>query len=556
MNEQIKNFALSYIKKGFSIIPLKEDKKPLLPSWKKYQEVRATESELLEWLEKYPNMQIGIITGKISNLVVVDLDRYKEGFKFDIKLPPTRMAETGSGGLHYYFDYPDCDISNYANHEDYWDVRGEGGYIVAPPSKNEIGEYKFLNKLDTAELPDEILKKVKVREKVDTKPIVQKNYGGTIFDQLSNFDCRTGLEMLSGTSAVDGEIYTFRNRSGGGFLIDINGKDANCWLTPDGMIASGTRGAGGNTASPTLVQWLGWFGHSPQKKAEIIKEIFKFTDKPIVFEKSASVDSYTWGLDCIDREITTVKKGTVSILGASENAGKSTFCFFLARQNAIKYGHKVVLCSLESTEDELHQMVAFHYANISRIEERDNSYLENPKYIEKIKELQNQEYLKIIGTSAAESTTVESIEKKVAENGEVDLLIIDNLSCLTLGVKEYSENEATKNIIQSLIKLSRRINAPIILVHHYRKLAGKSTDELFRGTDDLAGSGAIKNLVHKVILVARHRGSDVSPVERAEFHIKEGKIRTRAGGNEFMIYYQNGAFTENYVNDRTEWDLI
>jgi len=545
---KIQLFATSYIKKGFSVIPIGINKRPLIPSWKKYQETRATEAELLGWLKQYPEMQLGIITGKISGLVVVDVDDYKDGFGMKIKLAETRMVKTGSGGTHYYYKYPKEGISNSADAVEKWDVRGEGGYVVAPPSRNEKGDYAFLNKLEMAELPKEILELAKKKKQAEIKPIVQKDFGGSIFDQLSSFDCRTRLDMLSGKPCVNGEIYSFRNRAGGGYLIDIGGEPANCWITPDGMIGSGSKGASGKTGSPTLNQWLGWFGHSKQEKAKIIKEVFGFSDKPFVFEKSESVNSYTWGLDCIDEQISTLKKKTLTILLADENAGKSTFSFFFARQNAKKYGHKVVYFSLESTKEELFQMVAFNYAGTSRIDERDEKYLEDKKYLKKIEELENQRGVEIIGRTAAKITGVDEIESTLAKITDVDLLILDNLTCIKLEDGRYNENIAIAEIIQRLIGLSQKLNIPIVLVHHYNKKKTNSP-EIFRGIHEANGSGAIKNLAHKVIQVARKRGSDLSKDEQAEFHIKEGKVRTRAGDNEFMVYYQNGTFYEKYQSN-------
>lgn len=560
MDSEIKNFGLIYLKKGFSIIPLGINKRPLINSWKQYQETRTTEKEFLEWLEKYPQMQLGIVTGKISGLVVVDIDDYKKDFKIEIDLPQTVTVKTGSGGTHYYYKYPNEEVPNAADAVKKWDIRGDGGYVVAPPSRNEKGSYSFLGKNKMVELPEEILKmaREKNKSKVEVKPVVQKNIGGTIFDQLAAFDCVRGLEMLSGSPYVRGEQYSFRNRSGGGYLIDIDGKPANCWITPEGMIASGSRGDGGHSAAPTLTQWLTWFGHDKQAKAKIIKEVFKFSDAPIVFEKSKSPNTYTWGLDSIDEQISTLKKKTLTVLLADENAGKSTFSHFFARQNAKRYGHKVVLYSLESTEEELYQMIAFNYANISRIDERDEKYLENEKYLEKMEQLKNEKGITIIGRSAAKTTGIDEVESTLARLDGVDLLILDNLTCIDLKSGKYSENEAVKEVIQRLIALSQKLDIPIVLVHHYRKGTDKN-QELFRGIHAAAGSGAIKNLAHKVIQVARRRGTDLTQHEQAEFHIREGKVRTRAGDNEFMVYYVEGAFCDKYPTPEiteVSFDLI
>jgi hypothetical protein len=72
------NAALQYAKFGFSVIPISPGQKnpPLIP-FKEYQTRCATPEEIAEWWIKWPDANVGIITGKISDLTVVDLDKYK-----------------------------------------------------------------------------------------------------------------------------------------------------------------------------------------------------------------------------------------------------------------------------------------------------------------------------------------------------------------------------------------------------------------------------------------------------------------------------------------------
>ena len=84
-----KEIALSYLKQGLSVIPvtspqmispdtpekemIEKCKRPLI-SWKDYQTRLPTEKEICQWFDQHPDANIGIVTGKISNLVVFDLD--------------------------------------------------------------------------------------------------------------------------------------------------------------------------------------------------------------------------------------------------------------------------------------------------------------------------------------------------------------------------------------------------------------------------------------------------------------------------------------------------
>jgi len=171
-----------YISQGFSIIPLKgqfyskderKSKSPLV-AWSKYQKQRASEKDALKWLEKWPMMDIGIVTGKVSGIVVVDLDS-EEAIKVAEKdgLLETAVVETGKGA-HAYFKYPEGkNVSNTVrlNGKEI-DIRGDGGYVVAPPSVHWSGkEYRWMKghelwNVSLATLPESIVETISSNENV------------------------------------------------------------------------------------------------------------------------------------------------------------------------------------------------------------------------------------------------------------------------------------------------------------------------------------------------------------------------------------------------------
>ena len=85
---------------------------------------------------------IGVRTGAVSGLVVVDLDPKHGGIEnFTtlgngvLLLPGQTASRTGSGGIHLYFEHPGPRIRNSASVlAPGVDVRGDGGYAAAPPS--------------------------------------------------------------------------------------------------------------------------------------------------------------------------------------------------------------------------------------------------------------------------------------------------------------------------------------------------------------------------------------------------------------------------------------
>ncbi len=130
--------AIEYAKDGYSVIPISWNgkmKKPLV-RWEEWQNRRADETQIRAWWKSFPQAGVGIVTGEISNLVVMDVDPKHGGT--DEGFPPTdRVVATGGGGQHHYYEY----VIGARNRtgDNGVDVRAEGGYVVAPPSKHESG---------------------------------------------------------------------------------------------------------------------------------------------------------------------------------------------------------------------------------------------------------------------------------------------------------------------------------------------------------------------------------------------------------------------------------
>ena len=98
--------------------------------------------------EQWPDANVGARTG--NGVIVLDIDADKNGFESlqalsaEIgPLPQTRTAKTGGGGEHRYFSAPaGIEIRNSAGRlGDGLDVRGDGGYVVAPPSLHVSGSH-------------------------------------------------------------------------------------------------------------------------------------------------------------------------------------------------------------------------------------------------------------------------------------------------------------------------------------------------------------------------------------------------------------------------------
>ncbi len=126
-----------YLELKWSIIPIGKDKKPLYP-WKKFQENFVTFDQLEEWCENSKFNGFAVVTGKLSGVFVLDIDT---GSKYDTSiLPKTPCSRTGSGGLHFFFAFPEfIKLKNSSGFQPKTDTRGEGGYAVLAPAIHPSG---------------------------------------------------------------------------------------------------------------------------------------------------------------------------------------------------------------------------------------------------------------------------------------------------------------------------------------------------------------------------------------------------------------------------------
>jgi hypothetical protein len=166
--------ALQFARYHWSVIPMRaRDKRPLI-KWLEYQHRLATENEINEWYQKWATANVGIVTGVISGLVVLDIDPRHGGEqslaqweKVYEPLPLTQEVRTGGGGRHVYFKHPGGVIHNRVGIDPGIDLRGDGGCVVAPPSIHSSGEaYTWVSghepgKVALAELPGWLLRLVR-----------------------------------------------------------------------------------------------------------------------------------------------------------------------------------------------------------------------------------------------------------------------------------------------------------------------------------------------------------------------------------------------------------
>jgi len=146
--------AVQYLQKGLSVIPTRR-KRPVLQSWRKYQDRLPTE---LEW-ELWCPLEfdgVALVLGEATwerwpHLWVLDVEAphrpQAEAWLKDV-IDRTAIAESISGGLHVYFTAPrPVQSTRFA----WGDVLGRGRIVNLPPSGWGGREYRWLRPLEKPE---------------------------------------------------------------------------------------------------------------------------------------------------------------------------------------------------------------------------------------------------------------------------------------------------------------------------------------------------------------------------------------------------------------------
>lgn len=202
--------AISLVKRGIRVMPVhglkwhrdelgctcgRKDcrsvgKHPIFLKWQQLgQESIPT---VQTWFTHYKDANLGVITGKASGIVVMDIDPKNEGYeslraaeeRYE-ELPDTPTVQTGSGGRHYYFKHPGFTLTNRAGVLGGGiDLRGDGGFVVAPHSRHVAGtQYEWEvspEDMPFADMPQWLLRELQTPTKGQANSAVRQMATGSL----------------------------------------------------------------------------------------------------------------------------------------------------------------------------------------------------------------------------------------------------------------------------------------------------------------------------------------------------------------------------------------
>ncbi len=160
MSETTLATALKLAAEGISVLPCQENEKaPAIKEWPK--KATTDEQTIVGWFESN-NYNLGIFCGGLVG-IDVDIKNDQNGVESfekltsEFKLLATRCHKSCSGGYHYLFHSPDVNVGNSVGLLEGIDIRGSGGFLVAPPSIIDGKAYEVVDDRPLAIAPPDLI---------------------------------------------------------------------------------------------------------------------------------------------------------------------------------------------------------------------------------------------------------------------------------------------------------------------------------------------------------------------------------------------------------------
>jgi hypothetical protein len=491
------DIAKEYVNEGWSVIPValtiddtgKVQKKPTV-AWREYQDRKATDEELHLWFDGGKINGIGLITGKVSQVVVVDEDTTSQ------TIPSTPiMSKTISGGHHYYFRWTEPMKNSVKLEGSPIDFRGDGGFVVIPPSGIGDQQYVWEKKIAAMflhPLPADLKKKLvapadKPRDTTFIEPenvlgvgirnVTATQYAGYLikhmdealwdsvgFEEFSKWNDKycsppQGLDALVSTwrSIKMSEI---RKRALKSETEETAGEVVNVYK--------------GNEATKNYQDLMDKYGKGTETGFLALDNYFSFMPEQLY------------------------------LLSSVTHQGKTTLAINIAARIA-EMGHNVLFASLEQG---------------IFIEPRVRSIIGGPV----------PEHLSILCSDQTVSVqTIIDFVEALAEKPK--LIVVDHLHFI-----KKIKAEATEQIDDMIIRIqnmAKRLHIAVLVIAHVRKLNSDRPPEL----DDLRDSSSLSQVPSVVLLLYRKRaeGGGKYLEDKGILSIAKNRILGRTGTLNFVL---------------------
>lgn len=449
----------------FALIPIKlKMKYPAIDGWQNKWSKDLMKIE--EWFGEGKS-NIGIVTGKPSNIWVLDIDgevgkasMLKILQEHNKKMPETAQVYTGGGGLHYFWKYDDRIPANRAKVYDGIDIRSTGGQVVAPPSIHPNGQkYRW-------HIPEnrksEILKAPEwlINALIQKQTVIVNNKGsfmqGARNDTLYRRACKYVNDGLSKSTYHD-------------LIHKINLNQCNPPLPTqevDRIILSAEKHLEKPEEHIDVIQMD---ANTKMRVTEAFRKSWNRTERIIGYKLG---DNF--------RELETVMEGIQKgfyLLGAIPNVGKTSFLLNLC-YNLI-YSNDDLHVLFFSLDDDFN---AIYYRLLALISQQKINYCAN------IGGTMNQSQMEQMSDSAKEVDEfmtkfhllddvdgntfdfIETVSKSFSEKYDNLVIIVDNFHKIRTKNTFQTKKENVANLSSNLKTMKNKLDVVLICTVELRKL--------------------------------------------------------------------------------------
>lgn len=560
-----------YLELGLSVFPVGHDKRPL-GSWLKFQKERIeTVEEFLSLSSEYNRKQktvtgMAVVTGEISGLVVVDID-FKNGGTDICEGIETPTVRTPSGGLHYYFLYEEG-VRNAAGIVKGVDIRAEGGYVVAPPSKiydlddknNFINEREYTwvkswedCNFSVATLPDRIKELIKNQNPTDYKRFELGSFD--IGSRNNSFASLIGSLLRKYTQEEWETIVWPMIRSMNAGLPEALPED-ELRATFQSIVTTELRNH--FYMDEKVVEKISENATEDEFK-EIVKQLFDLE----------MIKGRRTGIAAVDRITGGIRKATSIVLIADTNMGKSILIQNIMVKMAKEQGAKSVIFDLENGLNQVWQrLVKIWYGLPTEYfydKDHKNDVMDKVKEISQYIKVYTHNYLDehLTNEGGEEQDMYKLILSLIDKHSQqgYEMFLVDPLQELENEVDSMRALQEQGKLIRYFKNQAQELKITTFICHHLRKtdkkarrvdeeedLLEQKSEIIIPTADDAKGSGKIKDSTTDMWGFVRFRNS-LDDVKRAQSRLEVLKTRSKFSGVSILWFDE---ITLRFVDDSHE----
>lgn len=474
-----KKIALKYLAEGYSVIPVGKDKKPLF-AWKEFTERKPKKREIEKWWTDNPTAGIAIVTGKVSGITVIDVEHDGE-WEY---LPETKTVRTGGGGYHFYYNY-NPKLKNSVRIRESTDIRNDGGYVVAPPSRHLSGrKYRWKTESVPAEFPEHLF----LTEAIKSK----KNDWDEIIHGVGKGERNEKAAKVSGLFLVKTPYSLWEHIA---WPAVKNWNENNKPPLKDTELRA---------VFDSIASRVKYRQEDAEKEINRLPELVDKYKKKLAEIASGKNLAVPTGFKLLDSYLNGGwKEGELILIGARPSVGKTSLALTFA-ENAAKEGKNVLFFSIEMTALDIFEKLMSFVTNLacSDIIKGNVEKETLEKAYKKVLKLS----IDIAELSRADSNEVIEVVKKTLLEKKVDLIVVDYLQFLR-DKSKANESIRVGKISKNLKTLARMTGIPVVCPAQLNRKAEERTKKEPR-MSDLRDSGNLEQDADIVLLLHRDPEGD------------------------------------------------